>query len=198
MKKILNKIKESAAEFIYRLKFIYYLAKSKTREWRGGFVAQIQQQQQTETWPPVSGTTTGFVVKGKTTIQWGTNGLLSSPYPGSGGGFYTVTKYNEKPILDRTKLPNGNGVTTSDVMITDGISFELTVRDDSSMTPPAINATVSIVDAAGLLGTAGLVYTARVLDHNYDTALKQAGERVLMCENLLLIDSQTGSAQTGR
>lgn len=153
----------------------------------------------TATWPPVSGTTPGFTVKsdGKTTIQWGTDGLLSSPFP-SGGGFFTVTKFSEKPILDRTKLSNGTGLTTSDIILTDGMTWEVTVRDDSGMTAPTVNSTVSVVDAAGYLGTVGNVYTARVVDPNYDTALKQAGERVLVCDNLLLIDSQTGASQTGR
>ena len=151
----------------------------------------------TASWPPVSGTTPGFVVKGKTTIQWGTDGLLSSPYP-SGGGFYTVTKFNQKPILDRTKLPNGTGITSSDIMLTDGQTWEITVRDDSTMTPPAINATISLVDALSINGSSGQVWTARVVDHNYDTAAKQAGERVLICDNLILIDSQTTAAQTAR
>ena len=176
-----------------------YAVQMKLRELRG-FVAQEQQQNQTETWPAASGTTPGFVVKGdtKTNIQWGTNGSLASPNPGSGLGFYTVLRISEKPILDRTKLPNGNGLTTSDVMIQDGMSWEVTVRDDSTLTTQLrINMPVTIVDLAGLLGTKGYTYTARVLDTNYETAVKQAGERGLQLESLLLIDSQTGTAQAG-
>src|SRR5271157_4832908 len=55
----------------------------------------------TDTWPPTSGISTGFVSKGKTTILWGTEGLLSSPYPLS--GFYTVLRYTQRPIIERTK-----------------------------------------------------------------------------------------------
>ena len=170
-------------------------ARMRLRELRG-YTAQLEQQQQTATWPPVANTTTGFAVKGKTTIQWGTDGILSSPYPGS--GFYTVTRCNQKPILERTKLPNGTGITTSDIILQDGVTWEITVRDDSGMTPPVVNTAVTLVDVAGLLGTQGLTYTARVVDPSYDTGLKQAGERVLACDNLVLIDSQSGSAQTAR
>lgn len=163
-----------------------------------GAIRQQEQQQLTEIWPAVSGTTPGYVAKGKTTIMWGTNGILSSPFPSSGGGFYTVIRASEKPIFDRSKIPNGNGVTTSDVFITDGATWELTVRDDSTMTPPTLNTTASVVDIQGLLGTQGLVYTARVVDTNYEAALKEPGTRTLMLDNLLLIDSQTSSSQTAR
>lgn len=151
----------------------------------------------TATWPPVSGTTTGFTVKGKTTIQWGTDGLLSSPYP-SGGGFYTVLRISQRQVFERTKLPNGTGPTTSDVFVQDGNTWTLTVRDDSGMTPPTLNTTVTLVDGAGFLGTVGQVYTARVVDPSWESALKEAGTRELVCDSLLLVDSQTGSAQTAR
>jgi hypothetical protein len=159
----------------------------------------------TETWPAVSSTTPGFTIKGKTTIMWGTNGVLSSPFPAS-GGFYAVLRVTQKPILDRSKLPNGAGVTTSDVFIQDGVTMELTVRDDSTMIPPVVNTTAIIVDVGWLInpsgnpggGAAPLLYTGRVVDMNYDTALKQPGERVLMIDNLVLIDSQTTSGQSAR
>lgn len=147
--------------------------------------------------PPTSGTTPGFIAKGKTTILWGTDGLLSSPFPG-GGGFYTVLRFSEKPIVDRTKLPNGSGLTSSDIFITDGIAFELTVRDDTTMAPPNIGTTVTVVDAAGLYGATNLVYTARVVDNSWESSSKQAGERTIMADNLVLIDNLNGAAQVPR
>lgn len=149
-----------------------------------------------DVWPPTSGATTGYVAKGKTTILWGTEGLLASPIPAA--GFYTVIRFSQKQIVDRTKLPNGNGVTSSDVFVTDGSTWEITVRDDTQMTPPLVNTTISVVDAQGLLGNVGLVYSARIVDSGWESAPKQAGERTLMADNLLLIDSQNGTGQTAR
>jgi hypothetical protein len=149
------------------------------------------------TWPPVAGVTPGYTVQGKTTIRWGTDGLLASPYPG-GGGFYTVIKMSQNPILDRAKLPQGSGLTSTDVIIIDGVSSEIVVRDDSTMTPPQINTLITIVDAAGWFGIQGITYTARIVDPRYEAALKQPGERTIIADNLLLIDSQTTGAQVAR
>jgi hypothetical protein len=52
-----------------------------------------------------------------------------------------------------------------------------------------------MVDGAGMRGTAGKVYSATVVENDYNTALKQPGERVLIAENLLLIEGGSGSAQ---
>jgi hypothetical protein len=106
-----------------------------------------------------------------------------------------VLRFNERVLLDNIKLPNGTGVTSTRVLIRDGVEFTLTVRDDTQMSPPAIGGTISIVDAAGLLGTVGLVYLATVIEPNYETAPKQAGERVILAENLILVDSQNSTAQ---
>ena len=148
-------------------------------------------------WPAVSGTDAGFLIKGKTTIMWGTNGIISTPFP-AGGGFYNVIRASMKPIIDRTKLPNGVGVTSSDVFVQDGVTWEIVVRDDSALTPPVIGTTWSVVDIAGLLGAQGLVYTGRVVEPDYEVSLKAAGERTVMLDNLILIDSQTSGAQTPR
>ena len=151
----------------------------------------------TATWPPAAGVTPGFTIKGKSTILWGTDGLLASPYP-TAGGFYTVMRMSQNPILDRTKLPQGSGLTSTDIILIDGISTEIVVRDDSTMTPPTINTTITIVDAAGWFGTQGLTYTARIVDPRYEAALKQPGERTIIADNLILIDSQTTGVQAAR
>lgn len=198
MKKLLNKISNSFKAWAARRRYARCVAAAarivaRTKAaWPGCAGAMA-----TATWPPVSGTTVGFTVKGKTTIQWGSDGLLSSPFPG-GGGFYTVTDAKQKLIIDRTKLPNGTGVSTSDVFVQDGASWEITVRDDSGMTPPVLNTAVTLVDGAGLLGTVGLTYSARVVDPSWETGVKKAAERTLLCENLVAIDSQTSAAQTAR
>lgn len=137
-------------------------------------------------WPAVSGSTVGYKAQGVTTIRWGTDGLLTSPAPS--GGFYTVTRFAQKPLVENIKLPNGTGITATRVQLIDGTEWTITVRDDTRMTPPVIGNTVTIVDAAGLHGTPGVAYSATILDPSYEAAPKQAGERTIIVERLKLIE----------
>lgn len=180
-----NKAKRQAAKIIQRTKSQYP---------NGDAIFAVS-----PIWPAVSGRDPGLTIKGVTTIMWGTPGILVSPKPAS--GYYAVLRVNQRPILDRSKLPTGAGQTSTDVILQDGVTMEMTVRDDSQMTPPVINTACTVVDISGLIGLsgstplAGVTYSARVVDNNYETAVKQAGERVLVLDNLVLIDSQTTSSQ---
>lgn len=142
-------------------------------------------------WPAVSGVTTGFTMEGVTTIRFGTTGLLQSPSHNN-GDFFEVLRFNQKPLIENIKLPNGTGITSTRILLKDGHTFDITVRDDSEMTPPWPGDTWVITDAGGLLtdGVPGAVYSCKVVDGNYDTAVKQAGERGIQLENLLLVDNQ--------
>lgn len=144
-------------------------------------------------WPPISGVTTGYEADGVTTIRWGTEGLLQSPKPAS--GFYTVLRFDQKELVDVSKHPQGVGLTATRVRIKDGNSWTITVRDDTQMTAPVVGTTILIVDGAGMKGTVGLRYNAKIVDNDYNTGIKQPGERVLVAENLLLIESQVSGAQ---
>lgn len=144
-------------------------------------------------WPPTSGVSVGYAVDGITTIRWGTEGTLQSPKRAS--GYYTVLRIDEKELVEVIKLPQGTGLTASRVRIKDGAHWAITVRDDTTMTAPICGTSLSIVDMAGMIGTVGLRYNATVVENDYNTAVKQPGERVLVAENLRLIESQSGSAQ---
>lgn len=146
-------------------------------------------------WPSVSGVTTGFEMDGITTIRFGTDGLLQSPRHNN-GDFFTVLRFNQKPLIENIKLPNGTGITTTRILLKDGHTFDITVRDDSEMAPPWPGDTWVITDAGGLLpnGVPGAVYSCTVVDGNYDTAVKQAGERGIQLENLTLVDSQSSGS----
>lgn len=105
-------------------------------------------------WPAVSGTTTGYTASGVTTIRWGTDGVLQSPKPGS--GFYVVLRATQRALVDNIKLPNGTGPTITRVLIKDGAVWDLTVRDDSQMDPsqssgPTVGKSVTITDMAGMI-----------------------------------------------
>jgi hypothetical protein len=137
---------------------------------------------------------TGVLASGVTTIRWGTKGI------GQNTGWLTVLRFAQKTMAENIKLPNGDGVTATRVLIVDGQQWDLTVRDDTAIVPPQVGDSVTVVDAGGLIGgtaaDAVKTYTATVVDSGFDTAPKQAGERVITVENLLLVESQTAGTQS--
>lgn len=140
-------------------------------------------------WP--SSQSVGYSATGNTTIRWGTDGLLTSPAPATGvngTGFYVVTKFSQKQQVEVIKLPNGSGITTTRIILTDGLDWNITVRDESTMTPPMAGSTVTIVDAGGMISSARAAYSATIIDNNYEAPPKQAGERTLTVERLRLIE----------
>jgi hypothetical protein len=148
-------------------------------------------------WPPVDGTTTGYdEVAGVTTVKWGTDGLLQSPKPAS--GFYVVSSFRQSPKQDVIHLTNGSGVENGVITLTHGYKWEITVRDDRTMTPPTQGATINITDAAGIVShvsggaVAGNVFTARVVEPDYNASPKQPGERIIQVEALLLVEGTSG------
>ena len=139
------------------------------------------------TWPPTITTSTAEVASDSavTTIRWGTDGLtpiVASPTE----FFYVCTRFSQKELTEVIKLPQGSGLTMGRVYIKDGVHWSVTVRDDSSWTPPTVSSTVKVADGAGMIGAVGTVYDARVVDNDYETAVKQPGERVLVLERLTL------------
>tara|TARA_R110000868_G_scaffold245626_7_gene502228 strand:+ start:14883 stop:15293 length:411 start_codon:yes stop_codon:yes gene_type:complete len=127
----------------------------------------------------MTGTPTGLTKQGVTTIVWGTDGLWSS---------YIVSRISQKQLIENVKLTNGTGITVTRVQLTDGVQWDITVRDDTGMTAPvAGNTFTAIYDAAGMLGTVGLTYTGRIVESSWDTSSKQAAERSITVEKLTLI-----------
>jgi len=124
----------------------------------------------------------GYAAQGVTTIVWGTDGLWST---------YIVSRATEKDIVENVKLTNGTGITITRVQLKDGRQWDLTVRDDTAMTPPTTGSTLTVVDAGGLISSSKLNYTGRVVESSWDTSSKQAAERSVTVESLILIESQT-------
>lgn len=143
------------------------------------------------TWPPVSGTTTGYKITGTTTIRWGTDGLMQTPAPG-GGGFYVVLRCDQKELVENIKLPNGSGITSARVRLRDGVHWAITIRDDTQLTGPVVGDSIGMQDGAGMLGLTTLYYTGTLVESDYNAALKQPGERVLLVEKLTLVDTAAG------
>ena len=73
----------------------------------------------------MTGTPTGLAKQGVTTIVWGTDGLWST---------YIVSRISQKQLIENVKLTNGTGITVTRVQLTDGVQWDITVRDDTGMT----------------------------------------------------------------
>ncbi len=139
------------------------------------------------------------LIQGTTTIVWGTSsGTANTILQTINGTVATatlavVTLVRERSLVNVIKLPQGAGLTCARVTIHDGTQWEVTVRDDTTMNKPRIGTFVTIYDRAGLISAPGSVYTATVVDANYDIAASQAGEFTITVENLRLIEGGTYS-----
>ena len=174
--------------------------KRKLRELSRNYAPQLEQQAQANSWPPATtGATIGVKLEGITTVRWGTEGLLQSPKPSS--GFYLVSRFAQSPKQEVSYLENGNGIQTTRVRLTHGHQWDVTVRDDTNMTPPKAGDTIVVTDAGGIVPCAspavGNVFTCSVVDPSYDSAPKQPGERVMRVEALLLIKGTNGVLVAG-
>ena len=191
MKTKIKNIINAARGLALHLKFIWC-------KWKAArIIARVKRQyphsegvMAANTWPATSGTTVGFIQTGSNRI--GTDGLLQSPKPSV--GFYVVTEFEEEADAETEYLTNGTGIKANRITYVHGAIWNITVRDDTSMTPPKINSSVNITDAGCMVpGNTDpqAVFTANVRKPSYKTSPKQAGERIITVENLQLIDSQT-------
>ena len=138
----------------------------------------------------------GYLAQGVTTIRWGSRELVTSINGTAVNGTTVaiVTRVNERNLVDNIKLPNGDGLSITRVQIVDGVQWDVTIRDDTGITNrPKIGTTVVIVDMGGLIDAVAEKYSATVVESSYEAAPKQPGEISLTVENLVLIESQTGS-----
>jgi hypothetical protein len=145
---------------------------------------------------------TGVIVSGQGSyLRWGTSGTTAATGIVPGTGWYAITRAAMRYKKEDLQYDNGDGVQSARVQIVHGVVWDITVRDDTRMTPPVIGTKISITDIGGLIytltvttptaGTPGTVVTMQgyVLDSSYDTAQKQPGERVLVVERITLIET---------
>lgn len=75
------------------------------------------------TWSP------NFEVYGISSIVWGTEGIFNS---------YIVTSANESQRIEEIDIEQGAGFEAIVILLNKGIDVEITVIDDTSITPPVI------------------------------------------------------------
>ncbi len=71
-----------------------------------------------------------FQAYGNTFIVWGTEGIF--------GGSYIVTSANESQRIEEIDIEQGAGFEAIVILLNKGVDVEITVIDDTSITPPAI------------------------------------------------------------
>ena len=140
---------------------------------------------------------------GITSLIWGTDGILTSPHPVSGTyagtGYYIVESVDQETDSEVIHGENGSGQKAWRVTIENGQRWVLSVQDDTAFTPPKIGMSVTIQDAANLIGTtpsAGTYYKylAIVVSSGERFTRKGAAMRNITVENLSLVDSQSHQA----
>src|SRR5208282_939113 len=143
----------------------------------------------------------GFSSTGITTIVWGTQGLASfqgqpgADIVGGNNGYYILTDYKQRLKKDLDYGENGSGVECRRTTIIHGQTWDITVEDNSNMTPPTQNTVISCYDILGNGSAAGplaakRIWTATIIESEYSAAPKRPGMRTLTAENLTLVDSQ--------
>lgn len=154
--------------------------------------------------PPI-----GYGATGVTTVVWGTDGLAlfgGAPVDNSaaqagfaGTGYYVLTDYRQNLKKDMDYGENGSGVQVRRTAIIHGQTWNITVEDDSNMTPPNYGTTIKCYDimakgtstgigAPAIVGK--LIWTAVIVDSEYTAVPKKPGTRIILAENLTFVDSQ--------
>lgn len=123
---------------------------------------------------------TGYRSDGLTTLVWGTGNAINSNY--------IVLSIDESEKTETYYVENGTGIEAARIMLTQGRRWNLTVIDNSSVTPPVFGSTVSLWTHSLQSSNANALATAVVINNDVRAARKTEGQRVLQCENLTLVD----------
>lgn len=104
-----------------------------------------------------------FIADGITTIVWGTEGIYAS---------YIVTTANESERVEEIDIEQGSGFEAIVILLIKGVDLEITVIDDTAVTPPVIGA---IVTFSTPFGSVNML----MVGSKADQARKREGMRVL-------------------
>lgn len=131
-------------------------------------------------WPPVLpivGEVEAKIGTLPTTIAWGTDGILSGAI---------VISCRAVPLQEEIQIPNGSGITATDIMLNDGEQVEITVVDDRSLSFPDWGAVITLIDPRAT-GTSGTSASYTVISNDYNAERKREGQRSLLCKRYNLI-----------
>ena len=136
-------------------------------------------------WPPAL-PTVGFKSEGLTNFVWGTDGWSAQ----SLGGSYIVNSIRATERVEPAIIENGSGLSAVQILLIDGLDYEITVVDSTSVTPP-VSGTIATVLIPNLIGPGGnsissVAVSALVVNANVSLAKKQPGERVIAVKTYTL------------
>lgn len=138
-------------------------------------------------WPPAY--STSFLADGVTTIRWGTDGIMANSAPnGSGGGFlgfYTIESLRGTDEIDTSYIEQGTGFKATRIRLWQGRRYNLTVVDDTGMTPPSVGTKLSLVDT---VSGGSMIYQFTLIDNGDNTVRKDAHKREMTVEYLTCIE----------
>ncbi len=113
-------------------------------------------------WPPVP--STSFLTT-STTVQWGTDGILSN---------YIVKSIRSTDTQEVIYIENGTGLRAIRIQLWQGREVEITVVGDSTFTHPSPESALTVIDP--LSGTS---MTFRTTANAYNASRKVEGERII-------------------
>lgn len=128
-------------------------------------------------WPPsLPVDNGGFKAEGFTTIVWGTEGFQQGALAS-----YIVVSARPAQRVEGPTIENGTGLTATKILLIDGVDQEITVVDDTSISPPAVGSVLSLISPFGS-NTGNYL----VVNNSYAAARKQPGERTILVQNYTL------------
>lgn len=141
-------------------------------------------------WPPTSNNAFNITGSGtgSTSLKWGTDGMYGS---------YIVKDISPADEVEKIYVENGTGLKSIRIMLFQGRKVDITVVDDSNITPPVIGALVNIVDSLASVAGTGVNTSFRVIDKNGKGARKVEGDLIISAEYLTNIEG-AGTVPVGQ
>ena len=125
-------------------------------------------------WPPSPNTYFAIESAAGLTLKWGTDGIYSA---------YVVVSCSPSDEIENLYVENGTGMKVVRIQLWQGRRINITVVDDTTISTPLPGSLIALVDPL-----AGSSYNFRLIDNSYNAARKEAGQRVMVCEYLTMIE----------
>lgn len=136
-------------------------------------------------WPPSLSNHAGFAASGVTTIVWGTGGFETGALAN-----YIVKSVRPSERIEEIHIENHDGLTATNILLKDGINYDVTVVDNSNVTPPTGGDIIALIIpqmAANGNGITNTTVNLEVVENSYNAARKQEGERIIVAKSYTLI-----------
>jgi hypothetical protein len=134
-------------------------------------------------WPP-SNPALGLKIEGFSTFVWGTAGATANTAFSS----YIVKSIRMSERVEQAVIENSTGLTAAQILLEDGINYDVTVVEDTNIAPP-VSGTVGTLVCPALganFAVSNSSVTALVVEAGVNLARKTDGERVITLKSYTL------------